>query len=326
METRVNYTAVGAFVVFLTTALVAGVLLLSTGLTRTEYRMYVAYVSESVSGLNISAPVKYKGVDVGHVQEIGLAPGNPQLVRIVMAIAEGTPVKVDTIAILSVQGLTGIAFIDLTGGTPESALLEARSGEPYPVIQTGPSLLARLDEAASQMFTNIESVSESINSLLDPEAGEALRETLINVRNFTARLDAVLDDENAALLDESISGLHAMAMVFENNAAALERILTNLSAASDRVPGAIDTLEQTAGSLEQMGNSLATAGDQLTATMVDTQMEVRNVSQQLTPEALAVLNELRSVSASLERFVAELERDPSVLIYGRRATALGPGE
>jgi ABC-type transporter Mla subunit MlaD len=176
------------------------------------------------------------------------------------------------------------------------------------------------------MFTNIESVSESINSLIDPEAGVALRETLQNVRNFTARLDAVLDEENAALLDESISGLHAMATVFENNAAALEQILTDLSAASGRVPGAIDTLQQTACSLERMGNSLATAGDQLTSTMLDTQMEVRNVSQQLTPEALAVLSELRSVSASLERFVAELERDPSVLIYGRRATALGPGE
>lgn len=326
METRINYTAVGLFVVVLTIGLIGGVLLLSTGVGRAQYQDYVAYVTESVSGLNISAPVKYKGVDVGYVREIGLRPGNPEEVRILMAIEQGTPVKTDTIAILSVQGLTGIAFIDLTGGSVRAPMLEARPGETHPVIETGPSLLARLDAAASQMFTNIERVSDSLGTLIDPDSQDAIRETLANLRSFTARLDQVLSEENAAMLGESVRGMHEVAQVFARNSAALEGLLQDLSAAGERMPAAMDRLDRTAESLERMGDSLAGAGDQLTETMRDAQVEVRHVSQQLTPEAVSVLNELRMVGASLERFVAELERDPAILFYGRRATVRGPGE
>jgi phospholipid/cholesterol/gamma-HCH transport system substrate-binding protein len=136
----------------------------------------------------------------------------------------------------------------------------------------------------------------------------------------------VLSDDNAGLLDESVAGLHEVSQVFARNSEALERLIQDLSAAGDRMPGTIDSMERTAGSLERMGNSLADAGDQLTMTMRDTQSEVRHISQQLTPDAVAVLAELRMVSASLERFVADLERDPSLLIYGRRSTDRGPGE
>ena len=124
METKVNYAIVGAFVLLLSGAIVAGVLWISSGRTeRKDYDTYLAYFTESISGLNEHAPVKYKGVAVGSVREIALDPTDPQRVRLVLAIERGVPIKEDTVAVLSVQGLTGIAFLDLGGGSRESPLL-----------------------------------------------------------------------------------------------------------------------------------------------------------------------------------------------------------
>ena len=90
METKVNFALVGAFVVTLSVAIVAGVLWISSGgAARKDYDTYLAYSSESVSGLNRQAPVKYKGVEVGAVREIELDPEDPQNIRLVLDIEHG---------------------------------------------------------------------------------------------------------------------------------------------------------------------------------------------------------------------------------------------
>ncbi len=77
MEEKVNFAAVGAFVIVLTVTMIAGVLWLSSGkYYRKSYDTYETYMTESVSGLNLNAPVRYRGVDVGRVRRIALAPGN----------------------------------------------------------------------------------------------------------------------------------------------------------------------------------------------------------------------------------------------------------
>jgi len=118
METKVNTALVGAFVLALGAALVAGVLWLAAGGGFQEKpTLYLALVGESVSGLNVNAPVKYRGVDVGRVRAIRLDPENPEQVRLLFAIDRGTPIKEDTEAVLKTQGLTGIAYVELDGGT-----------------------------------------------------------------------------------------------------------------------------------------------------------------------------------------------------------------
>ena len=75
MENKVNYALVGGFVLLLGAALIAGVLwLASGGGFQKKYDLYLALVGESVAGLNLNAPVKYRGVDVGKVREIQLDP------------------------------------------------------------------------------------------------------------------------------------------------------------------------------------------------------------------------------------------------------------
>ena len=132
-----NYALVGAFVVVLGAVLIAGVLWLASGGTlQKKYDFYLAIMDESVAGLNPDAPVKYNGVDVGKVREIQLDPGNPERVNLLFAIDRGTPIKVDTVAVLKTQGLTGIAYVELSGGARDAPPLTAAAGSEYPVIRT----------------------------------------------------------------------------------------------------------------------------------------------------------------------------------------------
>jgi len=170
MEEKVNLAVVGAFVLVLGTALIGAVLWLSSGVPyRTTHDTYLVYMKESVSGLNLNAPVRYRGVEVGRVRNIALAPGNVEQVQLTLAIASDTPVKADTIAVLQTQGLTGIAFVELTGGSRDSPPLKAKDGEDYPVINTGPSLMVRLDASlidAAQTLKNTARLSEDLPKLV----------------------------------------------------------------------------------------------------------------------------------------------------------------
>ena len=73
-----------------------------------------------MAGLNVDAPVKYLGVDVGKVSRIEIDPRNSQQVRLHFLIDRGTPIKQDSLAVLKTQGLTGIAYIELSGGSAGS--------------------------------------------------------------------------------------------------------------------------------------------------------------------------------------------------------------
>ena len=105
-----NYAVVGAFVLALGAVLVAGILwIASGGAFQKKYDHYLAIMEESVSGLNLNAPVKYNGVEVGKVRSIALDPVKPQNVRLVFAIERGSPIKQNTLAVLKTKALTGIA-------------------------------------------------------------------------------------------------------------------------------------------------------------------------------------------------------------------------
>lgn len=189
MESKVNFAVVGVFVLILGALLVGGILWLSSSKSYGKaYDTYLVYMNESVSGLSLDAPVRYRGVEVGNVRRIELAPGNAEQVRLTLDIERGTPVKQDTVAVLRMQGLTGIAHVELSGESRDSPPLKAAPGEEYPVIRTGPSLMLRLDSAVTVLLANLNRSSESVNALLDEKNRAALRNTLANLERLSGTL------------------------------------------------------------------------------------------------------------------------------------------
>ncbi|KPK37590.1 MAG: hypothetical protein AMJ69_11005 [Gammaproteobacteria bacterium SG8_47] len=222
MEEKVNFAVVGVFVLVFSAALIGGVLWLSSGKSYGKsYDLYHTYMRESVAGLNVNAPVRYRGVEVGRVKRIELAPGNVEQVQLTLAIASGTPVKVDTVAILSTQGLTGIAFVDLRGGSRDAPNLKNETEEGYPVIRSGPSLMVRLDASlidASHMLRNAARLSEELPTLVQRIQRSA--DVFDDMSNELARAGT---NASVKFTSETLPEVHKLVEELRDMAASLQR-------------------------------------------------------------------------------------------------------
>jgi phospholipid/cholesterol/gamma-HCH transport system substrate-binding protein len=315
MESKVNFAAVGAFVIVLAVALIGGGLWLTSGkYYRKVYDVYQTYMTESVSGLNLNAPVRYRGVDVGRVRSIMLAPGNVEQVQLTLDIERGTPVKEDTLATLRTQGLTGIAFLELSAGRKDSPVLRASPGQPYPVIASAPSLMERLETATPVLLANLARTTDNLNALLDEPNRRALGSTLADLAVLSRTLA-----ERSSAIDATLG-----------NAA---RTMDNAARATAELPQLVQRFERTADALERMAGEVAGAGasargtlDSARSTLDSSRADVTQFTGTTLPEAREMIAELRGLTAAMRRVVEEVERDPRVLLQGPRPAKRGPGE
>lgn len=308
METKVNYTLVGAFVLILGAVLVAAILwLASGGALRKQYDFYLAIEDESVAGLNLNAPVKYNGVDVGKVRQIKLDPSNPERVNLLFAIERGTPIKEDTVAVLKTQGLTGIAYFELSGGADHAPLLRATAGSEYPVIRTKPSLSARLENVLTSVLAKLDSTSNNLNSLLNDENRAALKSGLADIASVAHTLAARKDSINAGLIDAAVTFKH-----------------TGLAAA--KLAPAIERVESSADAIEKMGDELARTSATAGKTINSVGSDINRFTVETLPQLERLLGELSVLTTSLRRLSEQTERNPSNLLLGHQPVPDGPGE
>lgn len=312
METKVNYAVVGAFVLVLGAALIAGLLwLASGGGFEKKYDFYLALVGESVAGLNLNAPVKYRGVDVGKVREIKLDPNNPQQVRLLFAIEQGTPIKEDTEAVLKTQGLTGIAYVELDGGSQTSPPLRAAAPGEYPVIRTKPSLSARLENVLTTVLAKLDTTTDTLNKVLSEENLGALRSTLTDL--------AAVANTLAGRKEEIDSGIKSAARTFDNSA----RLSGELNA---KLGPLLDQFGRSAEAVGKMGEETAQASISTRKTVESVGGDIKRFTSETSPELQALLGEMNVLTGSLRRLIEETERNPRGFIFGRQPVPAGPGE
>ncbi len=322
MESKVNLAAVGAFVIVLTVTMIAGVLWLASGkYYRKSYDTYQTFMAESVSGLNVNAPVRYRGVDVGRVRRIALAPGDVEHVEITLDIERGTPVKEDTLATLQTQGLTGIAYVELTAGRRDSPALAARPDAPYPVIASAPSLMNRLETALPTLLADLARVTGNVNSLLDEPNRRAVKATLADLATLSRTLA-----QRSRSIEATLAGA--------------ERTMEGAARVTGELPRLVARAERTADALERMAEAVGAAGasgraaldsargtlDSARGTLDATRDDLRHFTGSTLPEIHALVAELRALTATLRRVGDEVERNPGVLLRGRPAPRRGPGE
>jgi phospholipid/cholesterol/gamma-HCH transport system substrate-binding protein len=297
----VNFALVGAFVLVLGAALVAGVLWLAAGgAVKQKYDLYRAVSEESVAGLNVNAPVKYNGVDVGKVRHIRLDPDDAQRVLLLFAIDQGTPIKEDTVAVLKTQGLTGIAYVELSGGARDAPRLRASPGSEYPVIRTKPSLSARLENVLTNVLAKLDSTSNNLN--------------------------AILSDENRAAFKSALADI---AVVAHTVAARKKEIDAAIAGAAPAIASAgpvIARIGRSAEAVEKMGNEAAAASAAAGKTVASVGADVSRFTAETLPELERLLGELGVLAVSLRRLSEQTEREPRGLLFGRKAAPAGPGE
>jgi phospholipid/cholesterol/gamma-HCH transport system substrate-binding protein len=286
LESKTNYFTVGITVLLLATGLLISALWLSTGFDKKTYNTYIVYMHESVSGLTLESPVKYNGVKVGSISEIQLNEEDPQRVKLLIDVEEGTPVTTSTKATLVAQGITGTTYLGLSSTSSASTPLQATPGEPYPVIPCQPSFFYMLEK---------------------------------NITRLTKGLTRVFDKENTKNLKKTLNNLERISTVIEQNNANLNKSLQDL-------PRLIQEIRTSAHQFNAMSQDLAAAGLQVSNTMRAGRNSIDKISQQAIPPAVTLLRKLNLIAANLEKASAEIRQNPAVIVRGSATPKPGPGE
>ena len=133
MDRNTNYVVVGAFVLLVIGMALSFVYWYTDQKDKRTYQRYEIYYDGTVSGLTAGSPVRYLGVDVGKVARLMLDPKNRKRVEVVADIEESAPIDTRTLALLSLQGVTGLLFIDLEEDPKATSNGPLPMGERYPV-------------------------------------------------------------------------------------------------------------------------------------------------------------------------------------------------
>ena len=268
---------------------------------------------ESVAGLSVNSTVKYRGVDVGRVKDIVLNPDNPEEVLLTMDIMRGTPIKIDTIAVLETQGLTGLATINLKGGSRDAPSLQIQEGQTYPIIKTGPSLFFRLDEAVSRLLSE-----------------EGLAQLLVDLDTAAKGAAKVLDEDNRTMLKRTIKDLSDVAQTIAAHKTQIEQSLNGAARSADNlvkltaslnaeVPTLLAGINKSVAALSTATDELARTSKTVGAVVNEAKPELQQFTRRTLPEAGLLVTELRQLTGTLTRVARELEREPSSLVFGRKA-------
>jgi len=292
MESRINYTIVGLFVVLLAAGLITFAYWLGKHGGKQEYVHYVVYMSESVAGLSRDASVKYRGVDVGTVEQIGISPENSEMVKLLLRIRHDTPIKVDTRAKLKSFGITGLTFIELTGGSKDSPLLK-KSDDTIPVIPAGPSTFAQVDESLKKLAEKLTRALDKFDRLLS-------RENLKNIAGILSETKLLAQDIRSQL--QGFHGVVDHGVIMEKR---VTKAFTQVEAASVSVKKMADSLKK---NYSDVGQNMG-----------------RDVHQSLA-SLNQLLDDLDMLAEDLQTTIRAIKASPSDLLFKRSRPKPGPGE
>jgi phospholipid/cholesterol/gamma-HCH transport system substrate-binding protein len=313
METRAHYVAVGAFV--LAVIVLGFVAALSLGRVEfaQELRRYYIFFKGSVTGLSKGSLVQYNGITVGRVVDVRVDPDDLEKIQVTVEIDNNlVKIKTDARAFVDTNLLSGVATIQIRGGTTQAKDLDAESGHRYPVIASGSSVLQQVTEAGPQLLDRLMVVVDNLNTVLDEQNKKAISDSLQNVRTITG---------NFVAPSKEISELVANA-----NATVLQ--MTSLL-------GHIDQGFTAKGGLKEQASQALVDFDRLAKNLTDTNRQLQQVLQENRPglqvftqstltQVSNLITDMQRFIAGLSRFVSAVERDPARVLFGERREGYRP--
>ena len=301
MDRDANYVAVGAFVVVVLAMATVFVLWYTNARETREYQRYEVYFSGSVSGLNEGSTVRYLGVNVGKVARIRLDPRAADRVVALIDVDKATPVGAKTLARLTMQGVTGLLFIDLSQASDATiATAPAVPSQGFPVIRAVPSDFDIFVSSLPELVADATRVTRRLNTLLGDENLAAARGAIANLRAATEPLPAATRD--AAKLVAELRSAVAEAHGVADDAHRL------VSGASPEVRGALARLDEAA-------NNLAGISRRLDALLARHEADVDRFAGRGLDDFGALVREGRDAASELRELAHALHEKPSQLLY-----------
>ena len=300
MEREANYTAVGAFVLLIATMAGFFVYWYAGASDARDYKRYEIYFEGSVSGLNRGSTVRYLGVDVGRVVAIRIDKRASDRVQVIADIDSQTPISSQTLASLSMQGVTGLLYIDLLANARSSRVMASVPSETYPVIDSVQSNFDRLLSSLPDLVGRATVVVDRAARVLSDENIKAFAKTMENIEQTSAFLPGAMRD--AAVVVSSLK--QTLADVRVAAAGVRELIDTsgpNLATASERIRAISENLAKTTANLDRL--------------MTDHREDLGLFLRDSLPEIERLLRDSRSAAQEFRELSRSLKADPSQLLY-----------
>ena len=325
METRANHILIGGFVLIAIAGFFAFVIWLTRLEIDREFDYYRIYFSESVSGLSVGGDVRYNGIPVGRVTAIEIDAKRPSDVRVTAEVSSDTAIRADTVATLELQGITGVSFVQLTGGSADASILEpGPDGEP-PEISSRRSAFKEIFAGAPEMINRITVLVEAFTKMANDDL-QAVGSILRNAEVLSNRLAKRAPEIEQLIVD------------MQKTAADLSRTASRMDGLLDRSDDLLESVDQT---LSVARGTLTTVDVVLERDARQALGEFRDASAsfgQLSGNIQAMLNENREplsaftedglvqftrfieearvLVASASRLVEAIEQDPKQFLFG----------
>ena len=319
MNAKTNYALVGLFVLLSVTVMTFFVIWLIQPSDEQQEQMYRIEFTESVSGLNVDSSVKYRGVTIGKVKTIRISPYNVEKIEVIISVGKDTPIKVDTVAKLRPQGITGLTYLDLSRGSKTSERLLPKNGFDVPLIKAVPSFFVRLERTFGTTSENFSSMLAQIKALLGEENQEEVKRMLHHTANITAKIDDALTSERLEDMNQMVFSISSLAKHLDENTPEFNRVLKSGDAFALQAKTSIASLQQSFASMaetmrvinERNKNGDYSIKENMGPGMRQFEMTMRDMQQSLI---------------QLNQILARYGESPSDMLFQHQPPLVGPGE
>jgi len=345
MNNKVNYTIIGIFVIIGISFMIAFGYWLLKPSDEQEMRLYNIRFDESVLGLNMDAPVKYRGISVGKVVKLRINPDNLEEVEVLISILKTTPIKSTTVAKLTSHGITGLSYINLSLGHQDSEPLKIQEGEDYPVIKTIPSLFNRLESSFGTVSENLTSTlimtqqllndenqkqftrllgntadsMDNVNKMLNEKNQEQLGLLIKRSASLVEKMNKLLDDNTSKNFRESMSNLNLASSKLNDMMPRIDKFVQNSIVWEDKISGSFN-------SITQSYNNISSSMIEFKKAVASGQFNIKDISGDLIPTMNSTFIEVQQLMIKLEEALNQYERSPGDIIFKQEKIKKGPGE
>lgn len=300
MEREANYAAVGAFVLLVIAMAVAFVYWYSDGREARDYQRYEIYFDGSVSGLTRGGTVRYLGVDVGRVVDLRVDRRDATRVQVIADIDASAPVSGNTVAELSLQGVTGLLYIDLLGSARGKTLIPAVPSDRYPVIRSVRSNFDVFVSSLPDVVAKAGEVAQRLTLILSDENIAALSRTIENVERAGASLPGTMGQ------------VEALVRELRATTGELQQLAANVRGIAERSG---PDVEVSLARLRETTERMASASGRFDALMAGSAGDIEAFSRDTLPAMQDLVREGRAAASEIEALARDLRENPSQLIY-----------
>ncbi|MDP6830203.1 MAG: MlaD family protein [Alphaproteobacteria bacterium] len=319
METRANHVVIGSFVLVVVLGLFGFVLWLAKIEIDQEFAYYRVAFDEAVSGLSLGGDVRYNGIPVGAVTAIEIAKDDPSRVQVTLEVARETPVRADTVAKLELQGITGVAFIQLSGGTAAAGLPKPGPNGELPLLQSERSAIQAFFAGAPELINRAIVLVEAVTKLVNDENREAFGNILTNMDDLSSRFA-----KRGPELEQMLGDLQQIAGQTNQLMGRLNSLIDGADATLSVARGTLSTadglmegeLRRTLADLSSASQQFEAVGKELHTLVAENREGLTAFSNDGLLELTRFLEEARVLISAASLLIEDLQSDPAQFLFG----------